>query len=146
MFQWIGPLSTNKWVLFARSDFQATINDLDDARNYVIGGLLRDGPTVFLQSKGIKVDSLGDAALNAKKLAAGRIDLWATGLHRGKWIAAEANITNIKPVFLLKDVDHFLACNPKVSPELIQALSQAVETMRSDGVIKRISDQYQERR
>jgi polar amino acid transport system substrate-binding protein len=145
LFQWIGPLSTNKWVLFARSDFQRAINDVDDAKNYAIGGLLRDGPTLFLRSKGISVDMVGDAALNVKKLAAGRIDLWATGLHRGRRLAAEAHITSIKPVFVLKEVDHYLACNPQVPTELIKSLNQAVETMRSDGVIKKITDQYQER-
>ena len=77
--------------------------------------------------------------------AAGRIDLWATGLYRGKEIAAEAGIKEIKPVLLIKDVDHFLACNSKVPEHVVQTLNRAVETMRSDGSIKQISERYQDR-
>jgi polar amino acid transport system substrate-binding protein len=142
-FQWVGPLSSNKWVLFARSDFQGVVNNLTDVEKYVIGGLRLDGPAIFLKSKGLNVEMVADSKLNVRKLAAGRIDLWATGLYRGKAIAAEAGIAEIKPVLVIKDVDHYLACNAKVPKDVVKALNRAVETMHGDGWIKKTSDRYQ---
>ncbi|MES2259023.1 MAG: ABC transporter substrate-binding protein [Pseudomonadota bacterium] len=145
LFQWIGPLSKNKWVLFARNDFTETVASVDDARKYRIGGLLQDGPSVLLRSLGVRVELVGTNELNLNKLAAGRIDLWATGYFRGKIVAGKGGVGDLKPVFVLQEVDHYLACHRKVPAYTVQALNQAVETMWRDGWMKKISDRYQEK-
>ncbi|WP_161974748.1 substrate-binding periplasmic protein [Piscinibacter terrae] len=142
-FQWIGPLSVNTWVLYAKTSFPGKVSSLADLEKYVIGGLLQDGPSMYLKSQGIKIDLVGDNKHNLKKLAAGRIDLWATGLHRGRALAAEEGITDIKPIYTLKEVDHYLACSPKTAESAVKALNQAVDTMRSDGWMKKIGEHYQ---
>ncbi|HYD59106.1 MAG TPA: ABC transporter substrate-binding protein [Noviherbaspirillum sp.] len=144
-FQWVGPLFVNKWVLFARSDFDGTFKTLADAEKYAIGGLLNDGPSVYLVSQGIRVDMVGDHLTNVRKLAAGRIDLWATGLYRGKAIAADVGAKDIKPVLVFKEVDHYIACHPTTQEESIAALNQTVNRMRTDGWLKKITDQYHDR-
>jgi polar amino acid transport system substrate-binding protein len=142
-FQWVGPLNKNRWVLFARPDFAPGIADLADARRYRIGGLLKDGPSLFLQAQGVDVAQVATNELNLNKLMAGRIDLWATGYARGKIIAAKARVGELKIAYVIKDVDHYLACNPKLPAGALAALDAAILTMWQDGTAKRISDRYQ---
>jgi polar amino acid transport system substrate-binding protein len=143
LFQWVGPLSVNTWVLYAKSSFQGKVSSVASLEKYAVGGLLQDGPSVYLKSQGVNVEMVGDNKYNVKKLAAGRIDLWATGLYRGKALAAEEGITDIKPVYTIKEVEHYLACSPKTADSAIKALNQAVDTMRADGWMKKIGEQYQ---
>lgn len=142
LFRWVGPLTSNKWVLYGRTNFPDTITSLSDLGKYSIGGLLDDSPSMFLKSKGVNVDMVADNTFNVKKLAAGRIDLWATGLARGKILAAEVGVTDLKPVFTIKEVEHFLACNLAVPEETIKSLNQAVSAMQQDGAIKKIYERY----
>lgn len=144
LFQWVGPLSKNTWVLYARSDFRDTVGSLDDVKKYRVGGLLQDGPSVFLQAQGVSVQMVATNELNLHKLAAGRIDLWATGFFRGKLVAEKANIPNIKKVFVIQEVDHYLACNLKVPRATIKSLNKAVEAMWQDGWMKRLNEKYEQ--
>jgi polar amino acid transport system substrate-binding protein len=143
LFRWVGPLSVNTWVLYAKSSFQGEIGSLAALEKYTVGGLLQDGPAVYLKSQGVNVEMVGDNKHNLKKLAAGRIDLWATGLYRGRALATEEGITDIKPVYTIKEVDHYLACSPKTAESAVKALNHAVDTMRRDGWMKKVSERYQ---
>ena len=142
-FQWIGPLSKNKWMLFGRADFAGAVANLEEAKKYRIGGLVQDGPSVYLHQQGVSVELVGSNELNLNKLLAGRIELWATGYFRGKMIAAKANVADLKPVFMIQEVDHYLACNNKMPAELVKSLNQAVDSMWRDGWMKKILDRYQ---
>ncbi|HXA48060.1 MAG TPA: ABC transporter substrate-binding protein, partial [Burkholderiaceae bacterium] len=39
LFKWVGPIASNKWALFARTDFDKPIKTIDDARPFRIGGV-----------------------------------------------------------------------------------------------------------
>lgn len=142
-FQWVGPLSTNKWVLFARADFTGVIRQLGDASRYTIGGLIDDGPTVYLKSQGLTLELTGDHHANVKKLASGRVQLWATGLARGTILASEMGVHDIKPVFVIREVEHYMACQPGISGTIVNQLNKALDTMRADGSARRIIDRYE---
>ena len=142
-FRWVGPLSSNKWVLFARSDFQGEIKQLSDAGRYNIGGLIDDGPALLLKSQGLTLELSGDAGANVRKLSLGRVQLWATGLERGRILANEMGLHELKPVFLIKEVEHYMACQLSISSNTIDGLNKALDTMRADGAAKRIMDRYE---
>ncbi|NRR29458.1 ABC transporter substrate-binding protein [Oxalobacteraceae bacterium] len=144
LFRWIGPLNKNRWVLFARPDFLAPITSVPEARRYRIGGLLQDGPSLFLLGQGVEVDQVATNELNLNKLMAGRIDLWATGFLRGKMIAAKAGAGELKVAHTLRDVDHYMACNPKLPAATLAALEQAVAAMWQDGTMRKISEHYRD--
>jgi polar amino acid transport system substrate-binding protein len=144
LFQWIGPLSKNTWVLYAKADFSYPVDTLDDAKKYRVGGLLQDGPSTYLQAQGVNVELVGTNELNINKLAAGRIDLWATGYFRGKLVSNKASVP-IKQVFVIQEVDHYMACNLKVPEQSVKAMNKAVEAMWQDGWMKRINESYQKR-
>ena len=146
LFKWVGPISANKWALFAKGDFNAPLASINDARSYRIGGVILDAKSLYLKSLGFSnFDLVGDDNLNLAKLMAGRIDLWISGLYRGKELAAQVGIKNIKPVLVVREVDYFLACNPKVPDETVNALNQALQTLRKEGYVKTVTDRYADR-
>ena len=77
-FKWIGPLATKRDILVAKKDSGIVINSLEDAKKVKRIGTLRDDTRErLLKSHGFtNLESVSDEQKNAKKLAAGRIDLW----------------------------------------------------------------------
>ncbi|SFU76128.1 substrate-binding periplasmic protein [Pseudoduganella namucuonensis] len=146
LFQWVGPLSVNTWVLFARADFSSRLEGLEDLRSQHIGGLLEDGPSQYLKAQGLNVELVGDNKHNIRKLAAGRLTLWATGLERGRILAEEMGVTGLKPVFLLREVDHYMACHPGMPPATMAKLNKALESLRGEGALKAIAAQHESKR
>jgi polar amino acid transport system substrate-binding protein len=145
LFKWIGPISTNKWALFARTDANRTIASLADARAYRIGGVFYDGKYLYLKSLGFtNFDLVNDDNLNASKLIAGRIDLWVTGFYKGKQFATQNGSKSIKPVFIVRDVDYYLACNLQTPDVVITALSESLQALQKDGYDKTVTSRYAE--
>lgn len=145
-FKWIGPLSTNKWALFARKEFDRRIATLDDAKQYRIGGVTMDAKAAYLKSLGFPhIDLVGDDHLNQAKLIAGRIDLWISGLYKSQANTGVAASNAIKPVFVVRDVDYFLACHPRTSDATITALKRALQTLRKEGFVKKVTARYADR-
>jgi polar amino acid transport system substrate-binding protein len=146
LFKWVGPIATNKWALFAKSDFNKPINTLEDAKVYRIGGVNTDAKSLYLKSLGFtNFELVGDDNLNLVKLMTGRIDLWVAGLYRVKELSAEGGVKNVKPVFVVREVDYFLACNPKTPDATIKALSNALQSLQKEGHVKAVTDRYASR-
>jgi polar amino acid transport system substrate-binding protein len=146
LFKWVGPLTVNKWALFAKSDFNKPINSLEDAKHYRIGGVTMDAKAMYLKSLGFaNIDLVGDDNLNLAKLIAGRIDLWISGLYKGKESAAHVGSKMVKPVMVVREVDYYLACNPKTPDATIAALSQALGVLQKEGFVKSVTDRYSDR-
>lgn len=142
-FKWIGPLSSNKWALFARNDFNSKITTIDDARSYRIGGVTRDAKSLYLKSLGFtNLDLVGDDNLNLAKLLGGRIDLWITGLYRTRNSSVRTEEKRIKPVLVVREVEYFLACHPSTSDAALRALSQALASLRKEGYVQTVNKRY----
>jgi polar amino acid transport system substrate-binding protein len=142
LFSWVGPIATNKWALFARHNFESPIGSLEDAKKYRIGGLLEDAKAAYLEARGFKVDTVPSDKLNPAKLAAGHIDLWVTGLYTAKETASAAGVHGIKSVLVFNEVDSYLVCNPKTSPETMERLRIALEQLRKEGFVQRVQARY----
>jgi ABC-type amino acid transport substrate-binding protein len=59
--------------------------------------------------------------------------------------ADQSKVTNIKPVFDIRDLDYFLACNKGVPSAVIEALDEALKNMKNDGTIQRVTASYRSR-
>jgi polar amino acid transport system substrate-binding protein len=145
-FKWVGPLTVNKWALFAKSDFSKPLNSIEDAKHYRIGGVTMDAKAMYLKSQGFaNIDLVGDDNLNLAKLIAGRIDLWISGLYKGKESAAQVGSKMVKPVMIVREVDYYLACNLKTQDATIAALTQALGALQKEGFVKAVADRYSDR-
>jgi len=151
IFKWVGPIAVNKWGLFAKSGFSQPINTLADVRPFRIGGVTRDAKTEYLKQHGItNIFEVDDDKLNPPKLTLnrrepGRIDLWITSVARAKQVAAQAGAPDVNLVFVVREVDSYLACNPRTSGATLKALSAALDGIKKDGTFRKILDRYESR-
>jgi polar amino acid transport system substrate-binding protein len=140
-FEWIGPISSSRWVLFARSDSKIKISKLEDAKKYVIGGYINDAKSTFLIDHGLRVETVNQNHINVKKLQKGRIDLWVAGSTSGRAIAAKEKQV-FKEVFAFRRIEGFLAANKQSDKKTIKKLQREIAAMNQEGEISRIVESY----
>lgn len=141
LFQWVGPLTTAQWTLYARADSPIVANSLDDLKHYVVGRYQDDAKGTLLKERGFTLDDARNEAQSLKKLEAGRVDLWAASSDSGPWHARRLHI-RIKPVIVFGEIEMFLACHPAVRAADIDKMNAALKAMRADGHMQKIINTY----
>lgn len=128
LFHWIGPLVTVEWALFAKKGTAAaSIQKLEEARQFVIGGLEGDASLSELKRQGFKTESVVTNWLNKDKLVGQRIQLW---IDDPAYIDFEkqkgTEFFDYVKVVRIANVDLYLACNLKTPEEEIKLLKKSV--------------------
>lgn len=141
-FKWVGPLFENPWVLYAGPNSPKAVYDLESVRRYKIGGYGGDAVAQFLIARGFNVELTPSDALNARKLALGRVDFWATGKYLGHDLVRREKLTQLKPVLVFNTAFMYLACNPGVPDQTVYRLNAILSGMQQEGVVARISKRY----
>lgn len=131
LFEWIGPLVRNNWVLLAAPGSSITLDTLDDARPYIIGGYAGDAVSEHLQSRGFHVEIVLRDEMNLMKLINDRIHLWATGALLGAHIAQRHGVSGLRTVLTFREATMALACNKRTQPDLLHRLRAALDHLNS---------------
>lgn len=142
LFKWVGPLVSNDWVFLVPAGSPIRIGSLEEARPYLIGGYQGDATALFLQDQGFDVMTAPDDSHNVTLLAAGRIDLWATGHQLGPWLARRQGVTDLKVLHTFRTTQLSLACNPAIPDRTIARLQQALDGLEADGTAAAIRARY----
>jgi len=142
LFQWVGPLVPNDWVLMAKKSRNIKINSLEDARKYKIGDYKGDAIGIFLEKEGYKVEYSIHSHLAARKLDAEKIDLWATGTLAGLYFAKREGISGLEQVFQIRQDSMSLALNKSVSADVVAQLNKTLQDMKDDGTVEKINARY----
>ena len=143
LFKWVGPLVSNNWVFCAKPDSTLSITSLEQAKQYSVGGYNGDAAAEYLAAQGFaKLQLASNDRANAKKLDAGRIELWATGEYLGPYLANLEKAPAPKAVFTFRETQMSLAFNKDTPDELIDKLNATLEAMRKDGVIDALNAKY----
>jgi len=151
LFLWVGPLATNLWAVYAKSEFAVPIRTLKDLAPYRIGAVVRDAKAEYLREnavtnlKLVRNDRDNPARLLLPPDNPDHIDLWISSLYAGRSIAKAAKVADVKLVFLAKEEPLYLACNPQTDRAVVKALSDALETLRADGTVARINAVYEKK-
>jgi polar amino acid transport system substrate-binding protein len=151
LFLWIGPIATNLWAIYGKSDFAPMIRSVKDLSLYRIGTVIRDPKTDFLRENAVTdLHPVRDDGMNPSRLFLPRddpdhIDLWITGLYSGRDIARAAKLPELRLVYVASEQPMFLACNPQTERKIVKALADALETMKADGSFTRITADYEKR-
>ena len=147
MFKWVGPVSDNSWVFYARSDSNIVINSLEDAKNvkYKIGTYYKGANELFLRdNKFLNLHSVPNDQLNVQKLIRGRIDLWAAGETQGLYKAKQLglNPNTIKKIYKIKDTQLYIAFSKQTPNSKIIQWQNELDKMKKDGRYQKIMDKY----
>lgn len=143
LFKWVGPISVSDWVLMARADSDITLNNLDDARAYRVGGYQNDAISQYLIDRGISVQTSLQDKENLNKLEKGLIDLWATDDVGGRYMAKQSALGSLKMVHRFSGADLYLALNKETADDVVQKLQKALDEMRTQGELGAIKSRYQ---
>lgn len=143
-FQWVGPLASIKWTLFAAPDSDIEIDSLEDARQYRIGGYKGDVMSDYLDSRGFDMIMSVTDSQNPRRLLLGQADLWVTDGLKGSLVAEEEHgISGLKPVLVFRETPMYLAVSNQTDPEVVQDLQQGLDKARDSGVLDSIMSRYQ---
>lgn len=141
-FKWVGPLATKRDILVAKKGSGIIIESLEDAKKVKRIGTLRDDTRErLLESHGFtNLESVSDEQLNAKKLALGRIDLWAYKIPGLRTVCdlAKVDYTEFEEVFHLRKIDLMIAFSKKTSDEIVNKWRDAFNELSADGTILQI--------
>ncbi len=143
-FQWVGPLASIKWTLFAAPDSDITLESLEDAKGLSIAGYKGDVMSDYLVDQGFSVVMGMSSDVNARRLTLGQADLWVTDGLVGPLMAKEEHdITGLKPVLVFRETPMYLAFSTNTDPAIVADLQQALDEARKAGEIDRIVANYQ---
>jgi polar amino acid transport system substrate-binding protein len=142
LFKWVGPIGPDDWVLLGKADSTITLNSLEDAKQYKVGAYKGDAIAEHLEQQGLTpITALRDQ-LNATKLMAGQIDLWATGDPAGRYLAKQEGVTGLKTILRFDSAQLYLALNKDVPDEVVQKLQAELDKMRAEGFVDDILNNY----
>lgn len=142
-FQWVGPLASIKWTLFAAPDSDITLSSLDDARKYKIGGYKGDVMSDYLANKGFDMVMSVSGEQNPRRLTLGQIDLWVTDGLVGPLVAKEKyGIKGLKPLLVFRETPMYLAVSKQTDPKVVADLQRGLDKARASGQLAAISKRY----
>lgn len=142
LFKWVGPIAVSDWVLLAKADSSITVDTLEQADAYRIGGYRNDAISQFLIDKGLTVQTSLQDKENLNKLEKDQIDLWATDDVGGRYMAKQSSLGTLKVVHRFNSADLYLALNLETPDEVVQKLQKALDEMRAQGDLGQIKSSY----
>ena len=145
-FKWVGPLAIKRDILVAKQDSGIAINSLEDAKKVKrIGILLDDTRGRLLASHGFtNLEPVSDEQLNAKKLALGRIDLWAYKIPGLRTVCDLAGVDHklFKEVYHLREIELMIAFSKLTPDTIVKKWQKAFDEIAADGTILKIQKKW----
>ena len=145
-FKWVGPLATKRDILVAPKKSGIKINRLEDAKSVNRIGTLRDDTRERLLKRNgfTNLEPVSDEQLNAKKLALGRIDLWAYKIPGMRTVCDLAGVdhTQFEEVYHLRKMELMIAFSKKTSDAIVQQWADAFDELSKDGTILEIRKKW----
>jgi polar amino acid transport system substrate-binding protein len=144
LFQWVGPLASIKWTLFAAPDSDLTLERLEDARPLRIAGYKGDVMSQYLVDQGFNVIMSLSGDLNPQRLVLGQADLWVTDGLVGPLVARETQgIEGLRPVLVFRETPMYLAMSKETDPAIVAKLQNALDAARAAGELDAIQARYE---
>ncbi len=150
-FKWVGPIGSREvylWKLKSRSDIK--INNLQEAKNYLIGTIRGFASETDLISKGFIVDEDLDSVTvpqqNYEKLYAGRVDL-IIDLELTAYygiLKAELDFTQLeRSILITSGTDLYFAFNKTTPQEIVEEFQASLIKIKDNGVFYKILQKYE---
>lgn len=153
LFKWVGVIAPAKFYLFTlkrRDDIQ--INELEDAKQYLIGTFRESVREQYLLSKGFKKNvnilSYYDYKRGLTMLVNKRVDLWSMNELLAYYICKEMGYQPdklLRTAYFLAELSpegYYMAFNKDTDDNLVSKFKQGLETIKNNGVLQKIHTKY----
>ena len=145
-FQWVGPLYTQTWALYARRDSRIRIRSLAEAKQVKrIGTYLMDAKEQYLQHQGFEnLVSAKRNISNIRHLIDGTIDLWVSSDFNMPFLVRQAGFEpdDFKRVYILRRVANYIAFSLDTPRTLVEAWQLCLTQIKQDGTYRQIARHY----
>lgn len=146
LFQWVGPLINNDWILVGRRRNAPAVATLRQAAMLPAIGVVRDFASAsFLSAQGFtNLQPVTTNKQNVLKLKAGRISAYVSTNNNFLAEIAEAGESpqDFAPIFTLRSVALYCAFSKDVAPEIVARWQKALDAMRADGSLTRLQNHW----
>jgi polar amino acid transport system substrate-binding protein len=150
LFQWVGPISPRKIVLYRMTlRKELAVTRLDEVRAYKVGVVRESAAAKALINKGFTVDKELELALddttNMRKFKAGRFDFlvsldWAAAYNTQQHDIPPSDLT---PVLVLDEQsEYWFGVSLRTDPLIVRRLNDALVKVRRDGRLKTLVRRY----
>ncbi|MES2820141.1 MAG: transporter substrate-binding domain-containing protein [Pseudomonadota bacterium] len=137
LFQWVGPIVENDWVLVGKKNAGIKISTLEDAMKLDRIGTVRDYAwTKFLTDKGFNnLDQITERKQNTLKLQADRIKAFvsADSSYKSEILENKLNPNDFEILFRMNTVQMYLALSKNTNKETVKKWQAALDAMKNDG-------------
>lgn len=157
LFQWVGPISSRRIVLYKHRDrTDISLKFLDDARAYRIGTTLESAATKSLIKQGFVVNGAQQALgpgldiglhdqMNLNKFIAKRFDLLVSLDWAAAYNATNAGLApdDLQPAWVLDDsLTYWYGVSLQTDPEVVKKLNAALQKIKNDGRYQQLRQKY----
>lgn len=146
LYQWIGPISSIDYGLYAKADFSTKIRSFDDAKKIRLIGVYRnDIRDQTLTAMGFNnLDRASSSISSFKKLMIGRIPVYADSKMGVESLALAAGyqVSDVKRVFDLFKSHLYIAASKNTDANTIALWNRTLEEMKKDNTFSRIQKRY----
>lgn len=157
LFQWVGPISPRRIVLYRHADRNdIALKSLDDARAYRIGVVRESASAKSLIKLGFSIngpqDELGPGLdlgvqdeSNMKKFIARRFDLLVSLDWAAAYNAKNAGLgpDDLQPAWVLDEsLSYWYGLNPGTDPDVARRLNAALQKIKADGRYLLLKQKY----
>ncbi|PKU26542.1 substrate-binding periplasmic protein [Telmatospirillum siberiense] len=145
LYSWIQPIMPGEpfYLLAIRPDVD--ISSFEAVRNSVIGGMANAPAESILRRAGLRyLDLSTDNIINARKLLAGRFDVWFAREAEAKLAMTRLGESpaRLRRGFVVDAPPSYLAASRDFSPLIARRLAKAFDSMKADGSYERIVNSY----
>lgn len=146
LFKWVGPITVDRFMLFARKDRHPsafTLNDLKGADVGTVRDDIGDQAMAALGTKA-KIRPVADVNINLRKIMNNRIDYMVHDEVSMRMLLRRHQLPEdaLVPVYLVRKVASHIAVSRNVPDELIHRMNDALYKVRNSPAYDRIFEKY----
>jgi polar amino acid transport system substrate-binding protein len=142
LFQWVGPIVENRWILVGLKERGLAVRSLEQARQLKTIGVVREFAwTEYLEARAFRnLEEVVRNGQNVMKLLAGRIDAYVS--NDNSWIdeikAQGQDPARFELVWTIESVQLYIAHSRGTDPAVVARWQSALDAMKRDGSFTKI--------
>lgn len=142
LFQWVGPIVEDSWILIAKKSSRIRIGSLEEAKKLQgIGAVRGYSNDKYLTDHGFtNVDRASDTIKNIHKLAADRFPVLASFLlsYKTELEQSGQKADDYEVVLTFGRLQMYVAHSKDTDPVTVRSWQHAFEEMKADGTVARL--------
>jgi len=143
LFKWVGPLTTDNWVLYARKNDSRVLKHFEDAKPYPIGSYKNAATGLQLTEQGYHIQFASQDEDNPRLLVNNRIDYWIVSELHGMYMAQQQGYGNdIVRAARYKQIELNMLCNINMDKQRIELFNKINKELDTDGTTEKLLKKY----